>query len=343
MIDNISHYINLCGFELLQKKSYGWNFRCPICGDSKKSKSKKRGWIFWSSKYDTFLYYCHNCFLSMTFQNFINTYYKEVYAQYIKENFKSARKDRKETLTENVLYCPNEKYKFTYDRLDLHTIYSLTKDHIANQYFIKRKIPEKFFKYFYYTDRYFEWINTKIPNKFEKTDFDDPRIVIPFYTLDRKIFAVSGRSILENTNLRYITIKFDEDHPKVFGLERVKLDRQIYVFEGQFDSIFIPNSIACGGADVSFEYLNSISNKKNYVFCYDNDPRNKEICVKIEDVINNGYKVCLLPYELKKYGKDINKMIENGMTSKQIYDIINNNIFEGMKAYVKLKIWRKSK
>ena len=46
--------------KLFKKKSDGlYNFRCPYCGDSQKSRTKARGYVF-RKKNDLF-YKCHNC------------------------------------------------------------------------------------------------------------------------------------------------------------------------------------------------------------------------------------------------------------------------------------------
>ena len=48
-----------------------WNMRCPICGDSQKSKSKARGYIL--GKSGRYTYTCHNCNVSMSFSRFLET------------------------------------------------------------------------------------------------------------------------------------------------------------------------------------------------------------------------------------------------------------------------------
>ena len=52
-------------------KSDLYNFRCPICGDSQKNKSKTRGYLY-GVKADV-NFRCHNCGASMTFSNFLKT------------------------------------------------------------------------------------------------------------------------------------------------------------------------------------------------------------------------------------------------------------------------------
>ena len=54
MTHNIdTQYIRLLGSQLGLFKEKGnkvWNFRCPYCGDSKKSKVKARGYVFQKMK-----------------------------------------------------------------------------------------------------------------------------------------------------------------------------------------------------------------------------------------------------------------------------------------------------
>ncbi len=46
-----------------------YNFRCPICGDSKKNKSKTRGYLY--AVKDNTNFKCHNCGASLSLNNFI--------------------------------------------------------------------------------------------------------------------------------------------------------------------------------------------------------------------------------------------------------------------------------
>ena len=55
--------------QFKQKTDYLFNFRCPHCGDSKKSKSKARAY-FYRVKNDMF-FKCHNCGNGQNLANFI--------------------------------------------------------------------------------------------------------------------------------------------------------------------------------------------------------------------------------------------------------------------------------
>ena len=53
-------------FEGFQKKTQNtWNIRCYACGDSQKSKRKKRGYFYEDS--GTLFYKCHNCHICLPF------------------------------------------------------------------------------------------------------------------------------------------------------------------------------------------------------------------------------------------------------------------------------------
>ena len=53
-------YILLLNLPKITKKDDKYNFRCVICGDSKKSSKKKRGWLLWNKDYNTYIYHCFN-------------------------------------------------------------------------------------------------------------------------------------------------------------------------------------------------------------------------------------------------------------------------------------------
>ena len=68
-----------------QQKDYLWNFSCPICGDSKKDKSKARGYIY---RKDTSLFYkCHNCGYGSSLGNLIKEVDSRMYSEYSIEKF----------------------------------------------------------------------------------------------------------------------------------------------------------------------------------------------------------------------------------------------------------------
>ena len=316
-------------FRIRNTAPYKINFRCPICGDSQKSRSKARGWLL--EKENKFLYYCHNCGASHGFQNFLKTIDPLLYNDYIAEKF--IKKDKK------------EEFQFKDDtgkRLSvlkdnplkkIKKVSQLAHNHAIKRYISKRQIPARHHYRLYFVKSFKNWINGIIPDKFDNLDKDEPRLVIPFLDKDKKCFGVSARGFNPN-GVRYLTIMFD-DRPKVFGLDTVDFDRQYFVVEGAIDSLFLSNAVAMAGADGN---VSAFENLDNAVFVFDAEPRNKEIHQRMEKVIKQGYKICIWPDNVK--GKDINEMVLNGTTD--VENVIKNNVYKGLEANLRLQRWRKT-
>ena len=72
-----------------KKREYLFNFRCPVCGDSKKSKSKARAYLY-RVKVDMF-FKCHNCGASQNLANFIKSVDTHLHGQYILDKYKGGK------------------------------------------------------------------------------------------------------------------------------------------------------------------------------------------------------------------------------------------------------------
>ena len=86
-------YLNLISSQLplfKKKNDYTWNFRCPYCGDSQKSRTKARGYVF-RKKNDLF-FKCHNCGVGATLGNLIKHVDSKTYKDYIFERYRSGVK-----------------------------------------------------------------------------------------------------------------------------------------------------------------------------------------------------------------------------------------------------------
>ena len=124
--------------------------------------------------------------------------------------------------------------------------------------------------------------------------------------------------------------------PKIFGLDTVNFEKKYYVVEGPIDSLFLDNAVAMAGADGSGSGL---TNMENAVMVFDNEPRNKEICARMEKCLDQGYKVCIWPTNV--VDKDINDMILSNMTCAAVQLIIDQNTYSGLQGKLKLSYWRK--
>ena len=158
---------------------------------------------------------------------------------------------------------------------------------------------------------------------------DDPRLVIPFFDKDENLIAAQGRSLRGGDKLRYVTIKVKENAPKIFGLNTWDENKTTYIVEGPIDSLFVENSIAMAGADLS-TYMKLFVNT-DVVFIYDNERRNKEIIKKMEGIISDNYKIVIWPTHVVE--KDINDMILNDI---DVMDIIRSNTYQGLIAKTRI-------
>jgi len=331
-------YINLISPQLQQFKKKGealWNFRCPYCGDSKKSKIKARGFVY-RKKNDLF-YKCHNCGIGATLGGLLIQVDSKTHNDYIMERYKQGVK------TNN----PEPEFKFDVPIFrkkgvlkNLKPISDLSTDHPARKIIEERSIPFKFHSDLYLCESFYKFTNTLIPNKFPSLDGDHPRLLIPFRDEQGEVFAYQGRAF-GNEQPKYITIKLDDDKDKIFGLDRVTKDKHIYVVEGPLDSLFLDNCIAVAGADFTrpLSVEGRLIQNGEVTMIWDNEPRNKEICKQMEKTLNQGRKVVIWPDSMMH--KDINDMIIAGYIKEQIQEIITDNTFSGASAQLRFSEWRK--
>jgi hypothetical protein len=321
-------YVNLLSprldkFKFVKTNLY--NFRCPICGDSQKNKNKTRGYLY-SVKNNT-NFKCHNCGISISFNNFLKKVDPNLHKQYTLEKFKEGFTGK------NFVVAEEPEFNFAppsfnqTKKLKLN-IPKASSNSSAKIYLERRKInPEKF----YYVDKFKEWTNSMVQTFDQKSlDYDEPRIIIPLI-YQNKLVGFQGRALGLN-KIKYITIMIDDDAPKIYGLDEVQNDKTVYITEGPFDSTFIRNAIALCGADGDVSKW-GISNR---VWIYDNEPRNADIVNRIEKCINNGEKVVIWPSTIRE--KDINDMVLSG---HNVEKMINLNTYCGLEAKLKFTTWKK--
>ena len=324
-------YINLCSSLLerfKQKHTNLWNFRCPICGDSKKSKTKCRGFVY--EKRNKYFYKCHNCNYGTSFNRFLEKISPALHKNYITEQYKEdawRKKDEPKSIPE-FNFVP----EFNHVLQGMDSISSLTTDHPARNYLKNRLIPERYFRDLYLCKEFKKWTNSIIPNKFSSLEHDAPRLVIPFFDCKHNIIGYQGRSFNPKEQAKYITIKMEGVENLIYGEERVDIKKKIYCVEGPLDSLFLPNCLAIAG-------LNFKGVKISNVIVLDNERRNVQIIDALKKVITNGYSVCIWPDSVKE--KDINEMIIDGRTTDDIVEIIDNNTYSGLQANFQLSQWKR--
>jgi len=317
-----SKYITLLSSRLPKFKRVKpnlFNFRCPICGDSQKHKNKARGY-FYQVKANT-NFKCHNCGASSSFNNFLKRIDPTLHKQYTMEKFKEGHTGRNFVVEEPKLEFKKPVFR---KKLDLPRADEVP---IAKEYLEKRKLdPSKF----YFAYKFKEWTNTQ-KQTFDTIGRDESRIIIPMYDEDKILIGFQGRSLGPNS-VKYITVMINEDAPKIYGLDKIDNEKPIFIIEGPFDATLVQNAVAMCGSDLDIRSFGW----SDYIYVYDNEPRNREISERIDKTISRGDQVVIWPSTIKE--KDINDMTMSGHNVK---DLLESNTYSGLEAKLKFTTWKK--
>lgn len=307
-------YENVSG---ISRKGNELNFRCPICGDGKKRRSR-RGHFY----LDTNIYYCFNggCDANggMSALHFLSKLLSIPIDEVKKELIKRAGSIKKamECAQKNEETIKLEKKKQTVQSLE-----GLVKEHILDgiwtaelpqfveEIIEKRKLrkapflPKNFTFYF---------------------DKNEKRLVIPWTENYYQERAITYEQEKES---KY---KFPPLIEKpVFGL--TELDKNfpyIFLVEGVFDSIWVKNGVAVGSLTLSkhqHELINEKFNNLELIYLMDNQWRDKTSLDKTKKILTEEpfTKIFIWPKELKKF-KDINETI---MYSDKFINLWKNENF----------------
>ena len=318
-----SKYIGLVSSRLQKFKRVKpnlFNFRCPICGDSQKHKNKARGY-FYQVKTNT-NFKCHNCGASSSFNNFLKQIDSTLHKQYTMEKFKEGFAGGRNFVVDE----PKLEFKKPVFRKKLD-LPKATEVPIAKEYLEKRKLdPSKF----YFAYKFKEWANTQ-KQTFDTIGRDESRIIIPLHDTEKNLIGFQGRSLGPNS-VKYITVMINEDAPKIYGLDKVDNEKPIYIIEGPFDATLVQNSVAMCGSDLDIRSFGW----SDYIYVYDNEPRNREIVNRIAKTIDGGNKIVIWPTSIVE--KDINDMVLGG---HNVMSVLESNTHSGLKAKVKFNNWKK--
>ena len=298
--------------------------RCPICGDSKYSKSKARLHLYENNGRALV-----NCFNECSCNNktvyaFLRDYYPNLLEGYKQETFKSrfeniSELNNKADFDLSIFEKPKETQLNDLQKptilFDLSKYF--TKSDIIDKYVEKRGIIK--YKHNFYLGKSIIIDNKKYPV--------DNFIIIPFYCGD-KWYGFYSRSLTEHKFYTYIPDK--NSGLKIWNLYNIDVNKPVYVFEGIFDALSayesgITNVIACCGATPNLCVLKDL----DLVFCLDNDRTGKQNAMKYA---KKGYKVLVYPDNMEF--KDMNEMLLGKINIKELID---NNIYSSILAEVKIQ------
>ena len=314
--------------EGLHRANGHYNFRCPYCGDSAKSKLKRRGWLFQHE--GKVFYKCFNCDKSTSYSTFLKDWFPEEYQRYITECVFLDNKDRevKQIDLSNRVYITEDEFK------ELRNVQPC-ENNLGDKYLTSRNITNK--DNFYFTENYGQLLRElNLQTYHTEFEVNEPRLLIPHFNRKHQLAYIQMRCF-NNKGIRYRTYKIIEDEYKLWNLDKVNMNKLIYVTEGALDACFLQNSVAMSGSDAQLEKSILGSVKENLRIILDNEPRSPVILKKYLDLIKRGYHVFHWPNITYK---DINECILAG------YDITNDiynedNYFFGMLGEFNFSSWRK--
>jgi hypothetical protein len=293
--------------------------RCPICGDSQKSKNKARMHLY--RRGDKALVNCFNecsC-VNKSMYRFLKDYYPNLLDAYKQETFGERIKQAKSLdfsgfSSFDIKTEIQEGPKVLFD---------------LSQYFKKSSSV-----FDYIEKRGLEWhpnlgdvfLGSKITidGKFYNVD---NYIIIPLMFND-KWYGFYSRSLTEHKFQTFIPEA--NNGWKLWNYFNIDKSKPVYVFEGIFDALSaynsgITNVVACLGATPPNERLEGL----DVVFCLDNDRTGYLNSIKY---LKMGYKALCYPDSIKE--KDMNDILNSGVNVK---DLILNNIVSGILGEIKIK------
>jgi hypothetical protein len=239
-------------------KNY-YNFRCNICGDSKKNKYKRRGYLL-KKEGKQWHYFCHNgdCQASMSATKWMKEYFPLYYKEYIREILSNKKEYLiKPAVAKKIEISEKDDIKFFIPILKGNgELFDKAIDLCKN-----RLIPENIW------NKWFIAIDGKYKN----------RLVIPFFDNKGKIYYWQGLKLKEWMLPKYLS-RIGENFNSIYNYYNINRNEPIQIVEGVIDSLFLQNSIALTGLKTQVEKIKQF---KNIYFLLDNDISGKKESLKL--------------------------------------------------------------
>ena len=301
--------------------------RCPICGDSKKSLSKKRLWV--SELEEFFVYHCFNCEASGSFYKLFSivTECSEEEARSQFESLDSARK----RLTKSHTF-PKIQESDTLEYFDdiLKDCVEENEDGIVatqatkmlQAFRAERKIPSWVKLYFAY-----------------KGDYKN-RIIIPIFNSEGRITYFQGRRLpTSSMGPKYKNPKAKKN----IEFDLTGFEAPIILVEGLIDSFMLPkHGIPMLTAVVPDGLIDELSCRYDIVIAFDNDAAGYKALRKFLERDEHApfVRYFLMPEEFKKL-KDLND-IHIEFPDINIIEFVLQNSYSELKTKYFLSVdkWR---
>ncbi len=273
---------------------------CPICHDSFKNMSKKRGTLY----FDSFRYRCFNCGEKKTLLGLIKEF--EIYLDpekrlqiidYVSEATQRVRFSEEDFITNDLDKMID---------LDILTEWFNTNPSSPIRNFRPVEKNSKIWKYL--TSRKIFDFENIYEASFKRTEKWYEDVLVNLNQKKGKVIGMQLRNLTEDRNKRmYKIYSFTElwaflheeemDEIDAIGYNKlsylynilnVDWERPITIFEGFLDTKFFPNSIGCVGTNTDLKFI--LNQETDIRFFYDYD---KTGVKKSLEMLNEGYPVFL--------------------------------------------------
>jgi hypothetical protein len=251
-----------------------YQFRCHVCGDSKRDDRLKRGYILRNKI--PWVYYCHNCFYKTSVENWLKTHFPSNYKAYLRQLMGSLGPSRRSSKTSPTRAQENisEEMIDTYDPVKEKEAVSHFKSVMQFPKWVKycdnRKIPK---------DVYSRWF-VSLKGAYRN------RVIIPFYDHKGNWYYYQGRAFHDYQIPKYKS-RTGIKHNNIYNYYNVDKTLPVVMFEGPIDSVFVENAVGLTGLKIEDPRLKDFPHK---YFFLDNDDPGKSQSRKLLD--NGEYAFC---------------------------------------------------
>ena len=302
--------------------------RCPLCGDSKKSLSKKRFTLTYFNP-EKIYWHCYNC--DKGGKDFLSLYCALTGTTKIEAINKFRKFDSekvKKILKPEERHIPIEE-KSSKEISDFSYILNDCLSESDEPEGIKQKILKQKLLEFK--------IQRKIQNNLYvayRGTFSN-RIIIPVFE-SNKLLYFQGRAVSKEIDPKYLNPSFNKSS-FIHNKENFDINKSIIVTEGLLDAMSIGNQgCCCFGASVSDEFLEQVFKltRKNVIIALDNDKQGKISTLKIikESSFKNKLLFFIMPEKYKEI-KDMNELKVSELED-DLYSFIIQNSFELFQANI---------
>lgn len=333
----------------LRERGDDYNFRCPFCGDSRKSETLTRGWLTWDKEGRSYGFHCYNCSRRASLLELIRHVRPSLADNYVAEKFKTSRSRRPEddrgirkAITAKPVFARRDDEEAV-EVVEVPAatpppplmplsrfpdITSIFADEWALEYAASRQVPFAELNHVFAVADIRD-VASRI-EAYKETRFRKTRgILFPYYNPDGGLGYLQARTQLES--LRYVTFEV-QGGGKLWGRHRITPGSHIYLFEGVLDAICIPGATASGGVDLirAARLLAEEYPDNTCSLVYDGDwTTNRQVYDQVVRAMAAGFKVTLT----RGPGKDVNEMlVKGGWSVEQTVEMLASCTYDRLRA-----------